>query len=62
MAMGDDDKAKGTWDQMKGRAKKAIGELTDDDDKKAEGEQDKAKGSFEKLKGNVKNLVDPDQY
>ncbi len=62
MAMGDDDKLKGSWDQLKGRAKKAAGELTDDEQKKSEGADDKAKGSLEKLKGNVKNLVDPDQY
>lgn len=31
------DQAEGKWDQVKGRAKKAWGELTDDDLMKAEG-------------------------
>jgi uncharacterized protein YjbJ (UPF0337 family) len=35
------DQAGGKWDQIKGRAKKAWGELTDDDFKKAEGSMDK---------------------
>ncbi|HEX5365560.1 MAG TPA: CsbD family protein [Acidimicrobiales bacterium] len=40
----------GTGDDMKGRAKEAVGDLTDDDDLKAEGKADRAAGS---LKGKV---------
>ena len=35
----------GTSDEMKGRAKEAIGDLTDDKDLKREGKLDKAVGS-----------------
>ena len=35
----------GTTDDMKGRAKEAIGDLTDDDDLKREGERDRAAGT-----------------
>ncbi len=60
MGMGDDDKVEGAWDKAKGKAKKAWGEITDDDEKKAEGEVDKAKGAFKDAKGDVKNAIDPD--
>jgi uncharacterized protein YjbJ (UPF0337 family) len=58
MTTGNEDKAQGTWDETKGRAKKAWGELTDDPDKKAEGTLDKAKGKLENLKGDIKNKID----
>jgi uncharacterized protein YjbJ (UPF0337 family) len=32
------------WDETKGRAKEAVGDLTDDDDLKREGKMDKAAG------------------
>lgn len=35
----------GTADDMKGRAKEAIGDLADDDDLKREGKRDRAAGS-----------------
>ncbi|HZZ83080.1 MAG TPA: CsbD family protein [Anaeromyxobacteraceae bacterium] len=57
MAIGDDDKAQGAWDKMKGKVKKAYGEITDDPAKKAEGSIDKAKGSFEEKKGEVKGRL-----
>ena len=62
MAMGDDDKAEGKIDQLKGRAKKAWGELTDDPDKKAEGSADKLGGKAKELKGEIKNALDPDKH
>jgi uncharacterized protein YjbJ (UPF0337 family) len=36
----------GKFDEMKGRAKEAAGDLTDDDDLKREGKVDKAGGSI----------------
>ena len=36
----------GTYDDMKGRAKEAVGDLTDDDDLKSEGKVDRAGGSI----------------
>jgi uncharacterized protein YjbJ (UPF0337 family) len=45
----------GTFDEMKGRAKEAAGDLTDDDDLKDEGKVDKAAGS---IKGKVGEMAD----
>jgi uncharacterized protein YjbJ (UPF0337 family) len=36
----------GKFDEMKGRAKEAAGDLTDDDDLKNEGKVDRASGSI----------------
>ena len=51
------DQAEGTWDQIKGRAKKAWGELTDDDFKKAEGSVDKLYGIIQKRFGDAKEAA-----
>jgi uncharacterized protein YjbJ (UPF0337 family) len=51
------DQAKGKWDQIKGRAKKAWGELTDDDFKKAEGSVDKLYGVIQEKFGNTKEAI-----
>jgi uncharacterized protein YjbJ (UPF0337 family) len=40
-----------TWDKIKGKAKKAQGEITGDRSKKAE-------GTFDELKGRVKEAVE----
>ncbi len=45
----------GEFDEAKGRVKEAAGDLTDDDDLKAEGKVDKASG---KLKGKIDDLKD----
>jgi uncharacterized protein YjbJ (UPF0337 family) len=55
---GNDDIARGKIDQLKGRVKKALGELTDDPGRKAEGTLDKAKGTAEELKGRIKKDVE----
>jgi uncharacterized protein YjbJ (UPF0337 family) len=60
MAMGDDDKLEGAWDKVKGRVKKALGELTDDEKTKREGSVDKAKGTLKEIKGDIKRKIDPD--
>ena len=44
-----------TGDEMKGRAKEAIGDLTDDDDLKREGKVDRASSS---VKETVEETVD----
>jgi uncharacterized protein YjbJ (UPF0337 family) len=62
MASGDYDKIKGKIDEMKGRAKKAWGELTHDPSRKAEGSMDKAKGKLEDVKGDIKNATDPEHH
>jgi uncharacterized protein YjbJ (UPF0337 family) len=51
------DQAEGKWDQIKGRAKKAWGELTDDDFKKAEGSMDKLYGVIQKKFGDTKESI-----
>ncbi len=61
MAMGDDDKMEGKLDKLKGRAKKAWGEITDNPDRKAEGSVDKGKGTLKDIKGDIKNALDPDK-
>jgi uncharacterized protein YjbJ (UPF0337 family) len=50
---------------MKGRAKEAVGDLTDDDDLKSEGKVDKAGGSVkdkvDKVADKAKDAVNPDR-
>lgn len=48
----------GTGDDMKGRAKEAVGDLTDDDDLKAEGKADRAAGSLKDKVNDAKNWVE----
>ena len=51
------DQAGGKWDQIKGRAKKAWGELTDDDFKKAEGSVEKLYGVIQEKVGDTKEAI-----
>ena len=51
------DQVKGKWDQLKGKAKKALGELTDDDVKKAEGSGDKLHGTIQETVGDAKEAI-----
>lgn len=51
------DQINGKWDQMKGRAKKAWAELTDDDFKKAEGSADKLYGVIQEKFGDTKEAI-----
>jgi len=51
------DQARGNWDQIQGRAKKAWGELTDDDFKKAEGSVDKLYGVIQEKFGDTKEAI-----
>jgi uncharacterized protein YjbJ (UPF0337 family) len=57
--------AEGKFDEMKGRAKEAAGDLTDDDDLKKEGKIDRAGGAVKNKVGKatdkVKDAVDPDR-
>ena len=45
----------GEKDDMKGRAKEALGDLSDNDEMKREGQTDRAAGS---VKGKVDDVVD----
>ena len=51
------DQANGQWNQIKGRAKKAWEELTDDDFKKAEGSVDKLHGVIQEKFGVTKEAI-----
>jgi uncharacterized protein YjbJ (UPF0337 family) len=52
------DRIEGKVDEMKGRSKSAIGELTDDERLKGEGALDKAKGKFKQGLADAKDAVD----
>jgi uncharacterized protein YjbJ (UPF0337 family) len=51
------DQAQGKWEQLKGKAKKVWGELTDDDVKKAEGSADKLFGIIQERFGDTKAAI-----
>ncbi|MFH1135760.1 MAG: CsbD family protein [Pseudomonadota bacterium] len=51
------DQMKGAWEQVKGRAKMAWGELTDDDIMKAEGSADKLYGVIQEKFGDTKESI-----
>jgi len=51
------DQAIGAWDEIKGKAKRIWGELTDDDFMKAEGSVDKLFGMIEKRFGQTKEQI-----
>ena len=55
----------GKFDEMKGRAKEAAGDLTDDEDLEREGKVDKVSGSIKDKVGRaadkVKDAVNPDR-
>ena len=55
----------GKVDKVKGRAKEAVGDVTDDDDLKREGKVDKATGSVkdkvDKAADKAKNVVNLDR-
>jgi uncharacterized protein YjbJ (UPF0337 family) len=52
------DKAKGKWEETKGKAKQAWGDITDDPDKVDEGSYDKTKGKARQKLGDAKEWVD----
>ena len=45
-------------DQMKGRVKEAVGDLTDDDDLKREGKADRLAGEVKEKVGDAKDKVE----
>lgn len=48
------DQTKGSFDQLKGEAKKQFGKLTDNETMEADGRVDKGKGKLQETAGNVK--------
>jgi uncharacterized protein YjbJ (UPF0337 family) len=57
--------SEGKYDDMKGRAKEAVGDLTDDDDLRREGQVDRAGGSikdkFSRAVDRVKGALSPNR-
>ena len=51
------DQTDGAWEQIKGKAKRAWGELTDDDFKKADGSADKLFGIIQQKFGDTKEVI-----
>lgn len=51
------DQVQGNWEQVKGKAKRIWGELTDDDFKKAEGSADKLYGVIQERFGDSKEEI-----
>lgn len=52
--MMNDDQTKGSFEQLKGEAKKQYGKLTDNESVEAEGRMDKGKGKLQEKAGDVK--------
>lgn len=52
-----DDKLKGTFEEMKGKVKEGVGDLTDNEKMKREGEMDQLKGKAQKSWGDVKDTA-----
>lgn len=48
----------GNMDELKGRAKEAMGDITDDDSMKAEGKADRAAGGMKKKLEDAKDWVE----
>jgi uncharacterized protein YjbJ (UPF0337 family) len=48
----------GTADEMKGRAKEAVGDLADNDDLKAEGKADRASGKAKDIIDDAKDKAE----
>ncbi len=52
---GTEDKTEGKVDELKGKAKERIGDLTEDEDLEAEGKKDELKGEGKGALGTVKD-------
>jgi uncharacterized protein YjbJ (UPF0337 family) len=60
--MGAEDKARNLGDKVRGKAKEAVGRMTDDEELKARGKGDQAKGDVkqtgEKIKDTAKDVFE----
>ncbi|MEV0199581.1 CsbD family protein [Nonomuraea sp. NPDC050691] len=56
--MGTDDKISNKAEELKGRAKENIGDLTDDEDLQAEGRADQAEGGLKQAGEKVKDAAE----
>jgi uncharacterized protein YjbJ (UPF0337 family) len=53
--MGTDDKIDNKADELKGKVKEGVGDVTDDQDLKAEGQADQAKGNLKQAGEKIKD-------
>jgi uncharacterized protein YjbJ (UPF0337 family) len=51
------DQVEGKWEELKGKAKRIWGELTDDDFLKAEGSEDKLYGTIQRRFGDAREKI-----
>jgi uncharacterized protein YjbJ (UPF0337 family) len=51
------DRARGRWDQTKGRAEEAVGDATDDESMQRRGRMDQARGRGERAEGHLKDAA-----
>ncbi len=58
MHMWNKDERQGTIDQAKGKVKQAVGDLTNNDDLKAEGRKDEASGHVQETVGEIRRTTD----
>ncbi|MGI9255212.1 MAG: CsbD family protein [Thermomicrobiales bacterium] len=57
MGSAQDDRIGGALEELKGKAKSAIGNMTDNDDLRAEGDLDQLKGRAQQAVGDIKEKV-----
>lgn len=57
----DNDRARGTANDLGGKIKEGMGKLTGDRDLEAEGHMDQAKGNAQKALGDIKDALNPDK-
>ncbi len=55
---GHDDKAQGQFENLKGKAKEGLGNLTGDEQMQGEGQADQVQGKGREAMGDAKNAVD----
>jgi uncharacterized protein YjbJ (UPF0337 family) len=58
--MAADDKAEHKGEELKGKAKETVGDVTGDDELKAEGKGDQAKGNIKQAGEKVKDAIKGD--
>ena len=57
----DQDRTRGTANNMGGKIKEGLGKLTGDRDLEAEGHMDQAKGKAQQALGDIKDALNPDK-
>ena len=57
----DNDRARGTANNLGGKIKEGMGKLTDDRSLESEGHMDQAKGKAQQALGDIKDALNPDK-